>query len=208
MKFIKKPWFIPIVLAIVILVIGNYYIKNLVTQVENLSENEIRNQLEAAYGGKVERLSLEGTLFEVELSRNKDVYLAMVDAETGKVLSLIQTKEVVEEDGALDEMENTEPPVPDTAQTGEATPEPNQPTPSGPKVTTPEPKTSTTVLISEKQAIKIARGQLKGEVEDVEFVRTNDGGYYLVEIDDNQDDEATFQIHAISGKILSVTRDD
>jgi len=64
------------------------------------------------------------------------------------------------------------------------------------------------VLISEKQAMKIALGQLKGEVEDIEFVRTNDGGYYLVEIDDNKDNEATFQIHAISGKILSVTWDD
>jgi len=147
-------------------------------------------------------------MFEVELSRNKDVYLATVDAETGEVLSLIQTKEVVEKelpiasvekDDAIDEVESTEQSVQDEVQTGEATPEPNQTVP---------PKTSTTVLISEKQAMKIALGQLKGEVEDIEFVRTNDGGYYLVEIDDNKDNEATFQIHAISGKILSVTWDD
>lgn len=209
MKIIKKPWFIPIVLAIVILAVGGYYMKYLISNAETLPEHVIRKQLEETYGGKVERLSLDGTMFEAELSRNKAVYLATVDAETGKVLSLIQTKEVVEEelpiatvekDGVIDETENTEPLVQDNLQTSEAT--------SEPQVTTPEPKTSTTVLISENQAIKIALSQLKGEVEDVDFVRTNEGGYYLVEIDDNQDDDATFQIHAISGKILSVTRDD
>ena len=200
MKIIKKPWFFPIVLAIVILAVGGYYMKYLISNAETLPEHVIRKQLEETYGGKVERLALDGTMFEAKLSRNKNVYLATVDAETGKVLSLIQTKEVVEEDGVIDETETTKPLVQDNLQTGEAT--------SEPEVTTPEPKTSTTVLISEKQAIKIALSQLKGEVEDVEFVRTNEGGYYLVEIDDNQDDEATFQIHAISGKVLSVTRDD
>ena len=273
MKIIKKPWFIPIVLTIVILAVGGYYMKHLVSNAETLPENEIRKQLEETYGGKVERLSLEGTMFEVELSRNKDVYLATVDAETGKVLSMIQTKEVIEEEipiasaekeditddkDTVTETNNTETIGQDKAPTDERATEPKQPiasepktvvteskqpTPSQPKAaatapkqpapkpkatttepkktvvpeskpktstnqTTP-PKTSTTVLISENQAIKIALGQLKGEVEDVEFVQTSDGGYYLVEIDDDdQDDEATFQIHAISGKILSVTWDD
>ncbi|WP_203247474.1 PepSY domain-containing protein [Sporosarcina beigongshangi] len=239
MKIIKKPWFIPIVLTIVILAVGGYYTKHLVSNAETLPENEVRKQLEETYGGKVERLSLDGTMFEVELSRNKDAYLATVDAETGKVLSMIQTKEVIEKEmpiasakqgdstedkDSVTEANNTETVAQDKAPT-----EPEQPAPSKPKVTTAEPKTavtpetkpktstnqttppktSTTVLISENQAINIALGQLKGEVEDVEFVQTSDGGYYLVEIDDNdQDDEATFQIHAISGKILSVTRDD
>jgi len=212
MKIIEKPWFIPIVLTIVILAVGGYYMKYLISDAETLPEAEIRKQLETTYGGKVERLSLKGTIFEVELSRNKNVYLATVDAENGKVLSLIQTKEVVEEelpigsaekDDVIDETENTEPLVQDKVQTGEATTEPKKPVAPESK-----PKTPTTVLISEKQAIKIALAQLKGEVEDVEFVQTNDGGYYLVEIDDNKDEEMTFQIHAISGKILSVTRDD
>lgn len=259
LKIIKKPWFIPIVLTIVILAVGGYYTKHLVSNAETLPENEIRKQLEETYGGKVERLSLDGTMFEVELSRNKDVYLATVDAETGKVLSMIQTKEVIEEEmpiasaeqddiaddkDTVTEANNTETVVQDKVPTDEGATEPKQsaasepktvvteskqPTPSQPKaaVTEPKkavvpeskpktstnqttpPKTPTTVLISENQAIKIALGQLKGEVEDVEFVQTSDGGYYLVEIDDDdQDDEATFQIHAISGKILSVTWDD
>ncbi|REB06136.1 hypothetical protein DVB69_13900 [Sporosarcina sp. BI001-red] len=68
-----------------------------------------------------------------------------------------------------------------------------------------------TVIISKQQAIKIALGQLNGEVDDVDFVNTSEGGYYLVEIEidvDDGPDEATYQIHAISGKIMSVTWDD
>ena len=239
MKIIKQPWFIPIVLTIVILAVGNFYMKNLVSNAETLPESEIRKQLEDAYGGKVERLSQKGNIYEVELSRNKGVYLAEVDAETGKVLSLIQTKEVIEEevpiasigkDAATGETEKKEP---DTAQTGEATTEPKEPATSESNATTTQPKkpvvpdskpntsstgknnnqtappkTPTTVLISENQAIKIAQGQLKGEVDNIDFVQTTDGGYYLVEIENDQDEEATFQIHAISGKILSVTWDD
>jgi len=62
-------------------------------------------------------------------------------------------------------------------------------------------------IITEQQAIDIALQQLKGEVDSVDFEETSEGGYYLVEIE-TQHDEATFQIHAVSGKILSVSWDD
>jgi len=62
-------------------------------------------------------------------------------------------------------------------------------------------------IITEQQAIQIALKQLKGEVDSVDFEETSEGGYYLVEIE-TQEDEATFQIHAVSGKVLSVTWDD
>lgn len=62
-------------------------------------------------------------------------------------------------------------------------------------------------IITEQQAVQIALEQLKGEVDSVDFEETSEGGYYLVEIE-TQDDEATFQIHAVSGKVLSVTWDD
>ncbi|QFF98138.1 hypothetical protein PB01_04505 [Psychrobacillus glaciei] len=74
-----------------------------------------------------------------------------------------------------------------------------------------------TVLISEEQAIKTAQQQIKGTVESNSFVKTNEGGYYLivmkVSLSDSDSKEgsktkqskATIQVHAISGKILSVT---
>jgi len=67
------------------------------------------------------------------------------------------------------------------------------------------------VIITKEQAIDIALGQLKGDVDKVEFESTSEGGFYLIEIEqdnkDADDIEAVFQIHAISGKIMSVTWD-
>ncbi|MFF2753580.1 PepSY domain-containing protein [Psychrobacillus sp. NPDC058041] len=77
-------------------------------------------------------------------------------------------------------------------------------------------KTST-ILITEEQAIKTAIQQVKGTVENSSFVKTNEGGYYLVvmkaslpetdskEASKTKKSKATIQVHAISGKILSVT---
>ncbi|WP_391120223.1 PepSY domain-containing protein [Psychrobacillus sp. L3] len=74
-----------------------------------------------------------------------------------------------------------------------------------------------TVLISEEQAIKTAQQQIKGTVESNSFVKTNEGGYYLIVMKASLSDtdskegsktkqsKATIQVHAISGKILSVT---
>ncbi len=223
MKIIKKPWFIPIVLAILILIIGNYYTKQSVSKAETLPEDEIRKQLEEMYEGKVERLSLKGSMYEVELSRSNAVYLAEVDAGTGKVLSLFQTKEATPiasagEKEAAPKEEIVEKPIEETDQSQKETTSESEiskaETPSSEAVEkkpAPPKKDAQTVLISKKEAIQIALSQLNGEVDDVDFVRTSEGGYYLVEIEvdnDERGDEAVYQIHAISGKILSVTWDD
>lgn len=90
---------------------------------------------------------------------------------------------------------------------------------SEPKKPEAEAKTDTvtTVLISEEQAIKKAQQQQKGTVESSSFVKSNEGGYYLIvmkaTIPENDSKEsakekktkATIQVHAISGKILSIT---
>ncbi|WP_144509641.1 hypothetical protein [Bacillus sp. FJAT-22090] len=80
-----------------------------------------------------------------------------------------------------------------------------------------KPEKSTTILITEEQAIKKAQQQQKGTVENSSFVKTNEGGYYLIvmkgivsesdskESTKEKKTKATIQVHAISGKILSVT---
>ncbi|WP_277585970.1 hypothetical protein [Psychrobacillus antarcticus] len=70
-----------------------------------------------------------------------------------------------------------------------------------------------TVLITGDEALKIAQQQQKGTVENNSFVKTNEGGYYLIVMTATKTEEsvkekktkATIQVHAISGKILSVT---
>ena len=61
--------------------------------------------------------------------------------------------------------------------------------------------------LTEQQISTIARSQFSGEVDDIEFVDTNDGGYYNVDIE-NEEDEATLQIHALTGEVLTITYDD
>jgi len=74
-----------------------------------------------------------------------------------------------------------------------------------------------TVLITADEALKIANQQVKGIVESNSFVKSNEGGYYLIVMTAPKTEEtkdttvkdkktkATIQVHAISGKILSVT---
>ncbi len=71
---------------------------------------------------------------------------------------------------------------------------------------------SSSVLITEKRALRIALLQYKGSFEKISFQKTKDGGYYLVTLKDvpkekesKEKQKATIQIHAISGKIISVT---
>lgn len=72
-----------------------------------------------------------------------------------------------------------------------------------------------TTLISKEEAANIALDALPegmiGEVDDIDFVETTEGGYYLVEIEidtDDDEDEVIYQIHAISGEVLTTKWDD
>lgn len=76
-------------------------------------------------------------------------------------------------------------------------------------VTAEQPTAKSGGVISREEAIAIARETLNGEVQEVEFTETADGGYYLVEIEnDETDQEATIEIHAIRGETLTVDWDD
>ncbi|KXH83826.1 PepSY domain-containing protein [Sporosarcina sp. HYO08] len=209
MKLLKKPWLIPVILTILILVAGDFFTKQFVTKAEAMPEGEIRHQLEEMYGGQVKQLALKGLVYEVELTNKQGIYEMEVDAETGKVLSLAQTKK--ETSTAKQDEKNHE--VGTAPSDNENLPKDVQKENIGQneKPTGSSELKEETVLISKQQAINIALAQQKGEVDDVDFVRTESGGYYIVEIEvenDARGDEVYFQIHAISGKILSVTWDD
>lgn len=64
-------------------------------------------------------------------------------------------------------------------------------------------------VITEAEAIAIARKTLNGEVQDVEFTETEDGGFYLIEIEkDSTDQEAAIRVHAVRGETLTVEWED
>ena len=61
--------------------------------------------------------------------------------------------------------------------------------------------------LTKEEVVKIARSQFAGSVDDVEFIATDDGGYYNIDLE-NQEDEATLQIHALTGDIIMIKYDD
>ncbi|MDR7076545.1 putative membrane protein YkoI [Neobacillus niacini] len=62
--------------------------------------------------------------------------------------------------------------------------------------------------LAEPETVQIARTQVEGEVDDIWLETVNDQTYYFVKIETNDDREATVQIHAITGEVVSVTWDD
>ncbi len=236
MKGMKKPWLVTILLLAVIIVAGSYYVGSSLIREDPLSEKDIRTQLEEKYGGTVDQISRDGRIYRTEMMRQGAVYAAEIDAFTGQVLSLNQlskpektSPKILSEKEVRDIIagkytgeierislnESEEVPMYEVevakeqalvtvridALVGEIISEKVQEEPAE------------NVLITRERAIEIALGQLQGEVEYVTFKQTDDGGYYLVEIEQDDEDghddlEAIFQIHAISGEIMSVTWDD
>ncbi|SDO16778.1 PepSY domain-containing protein [Halobacillus aidingensis] len=62
--------------------------------------------------------------------------------------------------------------------------------------------------ITEEKAKAVALNEIEGEVDDIDFESEGDPAFYLVEIERPGGEEATVQIHALSGEIMSVTWDD
>ncbi|NYF23317.1 PepSY domain-containing protein [Sporosarcina sp. JAI121] len=231
MQFFKKSWFIPTLLTIVILMAGGLYIGSLINKKAPIAADDIRSQLESMYGGTVDQIVIEDDVYKVEMNRSGASYSAEIDAATGSVLSLVQTGEIKEEiPQVLSETKLKE--IIARKYSGEAerislntsgkAPVYEVKLSKDPKFTkvTVDAITGKTIsekvkettgenaLITKENAIAIAQGQLKGEIDDVSYEKTNDGGYYLIEIEAADGREGTFQIHAISGKIISVTWDD
>lgn len=174
-----------------ILAIGN------ITADTLLSKNEIQSRVESLYNGKVDAIIEKDDQYAVTFSTENATYEVIVDAENARFseLELIFDKPDV---AVTEEKTQTNKPstTPPTAQPN------SQEKPSAENPTSQKP-----IILTEQQAIAIAQKQFKGELEDINFYSTSEGGYYLVEIDGEQE-EAVLQIHAVTGKILSVSFDD
>ncbi|MEK4249843.1 PepSY domain-containing protein [Paenibacillus sp. FSL W7-1287] len=73
---------------------------------------------------------------------------------------------------------------------------------------TPVPSSTTTALVSEKKASEIALKQIAGEIDDIDLHSKGDQRYYLIEIESTDGQDAVVQIHAVSGKVMSISWDN
>ena len=220
-----KKWLIPIIVIVMSCAAALWFLQNRFFNVEPLNETEAIAHIESLYSGHVKHIEKNDHYYEVQLTRDGATYDVELDANTRQITDLTlreaattpllteaQVRKVVG-DYTHGEIESVT--LKDTyydvkvenediikilkidKYTGEVLSETET-------IKEADKPSYVEAVISEQQAIQIALQELKGEVDSVDYEETTDGGYYLVEIE-SDDNEAIFQIHGVSGKVLSVT---
>ncbi|WP_053365949.1 PepSY domain-containing protein [Bacillus sp. FJAT-27245] len=198
---------------------------------EAMTKEDAKKLVENRYGGNVSFLQAKKQLYYARLDIKNQSYEVKIDSKTGKILSIDPIGPVNEgptsvlsedeikkiilskagrelisfkktESGGRpvfvavvrDTDQNTTT-VSVDAETGEVLSE---------KTTPANPPTR----LTEKKAIAIAQKEVKGKLDDVDLETENGQTFYLIEIKTSDDREATVQIHAITGAVMSVTWDD
>lgn len=241
MKWWKSPWLWTVLLAVVIAAGSNWYIEQIMqddtvpeevvkSRLETMYRGKVQQMAEGDDGYEAEIIRNGAVYTAVIDHKNGKVKSMSLVKEAEPDVAVVPEKEEppVEKETKPEPEVQPEPkpepkpepqPVPDPAQKPAPAPAP-APTPVKPvdkpqPEPKPQPEKKQSVVLTGQQAVNIALKRLNAgvpvEVDDVDFVETAQGGYYLVELELDTDadlDEVVYQIHAISGKVLSVSWDD
>ncbi|WP_186763828.1 PepSY domain-containing protein [Planomicrobium sp. CPCC 101079] len=198
---------------------------------EEINAEEAGAKVEELYDGKVEETRTAGDSYEVKFAREGGQYAAVVDKESGQIRSVelirkSETPQKLTEDEAaaiaLQEAEGEAGKVVYSKESNEfqvevkgaekiSTVFVSADTGEVRKITNEavEAKPASEPVITQDKAIGIAKKTLDGEVGEVEFVASEDGGYYLVDIENEEtEQEVLVQVHAIRGETMTVEWDD
>lgn len=188
---------------------------------ERMSENEAIDKVQKLYPGAISNAELDGDVYRLQLVSDLGKYDLAVDSRKGNIVSIEQVekgKGNPENPDQTGQQPGTHEPDNTGADQGK-----NQNTPpseSGGKGSdsTPEdsnigedsdPETPPMRMITKEYAKKVSLAKVPGTVEDIEYRDEDDGSrYYLVEIEKSNGKEATIQVNAITGKIMTITWDD
>lgn len=213
-----------------------WLIQDRLLETDSLTIQEASAKVEDLYGGTVSSFEETNNIYHIALKRNNQNYDFQIDPETGSILSLnkkdaeqnmdsstqVKTKQEIRSllnarnKGTIQsiKLQNSgdrpqyivEATQQETlmklvvdALTGEVISETAKEQNSADANKAP--------IITIEKAKQIALSQLNGTVEYVIYEAEEDGGYYLVEIEGDEED-VVYQIHAVSGKIISVTTED
>lgn len=231
MKIFGKPWFLPILITILLLVGGGIFILTMTEKEDEISHEGMRSRIEQMYGGTVFNIIQENGRYKAFLKRGDGDYQVLAERMNGDIISITllenetlpeatvksqeEIKAIITEKykGTLERIvlnSQKKPPVymvemskdeklfalSIDAVTGNVLD------------TTEKQMTTDLALLSKEQAIDRAKTQLNGEVEYITYEETAEGGYYLIEIETDNDQEAVIQVHGVTGEILTVTWDD
>ncbi|SFF79755.1 Peptidase propeptide and YPEB domain-containing protein [Halobacillus alkaliphilus] len=122
------------------------------------------------------------------IEKVEDRYLVALQLETGTY-----RLEMAEGDGRIIRMDRT-----------------GEPSPANDEPANPESpdETENKQPITEEQARGIALERVNGEIDDVDYESSEEGPYFLIEVELDDDREATIQVHAITGEIMTVSWND
>lgn len=236
MKKLSWFWVTMCSIIIVIVLVSWQQYGKLSPSAEMLTEQEAEKLVQERYQGEVTLLKLADEQYQIELQKQNKLYVIRLDAKSGKIISFNEStespsptpdspleSEMTEEElkqivlnavnGSLVSFEKV-----DTNQQPSYKAIVNE----ADKQTTIIVDASTGTILSttssvinqppktltENEAVKIAKTQVHGEVDDIWLDSAGDQTYYLVKIETNDDREATVQIHAITGDVMSVSWDD
>jgi len=188
--------------VIIFLTFGSWLLAIQMTSAEPLTLEEATNRVTELYTGDIVEVNEENTVYKITIKLDTGIYEVEIDKKTGEVGKMSRTK-VGDSDGI--EEQGTE--TPSNNQSNIEAPEHQQePLPTdNPSLYQPTPVKQ----LTEQEAITIAKSKVAGEVEDIDIGQSGGVSYYLIEIEnDEADREATVQINAISGEVMSITWDD
>ncbi|KZS45906.1 peptidase M4 [Paenibacillus glucanolyticus] len=207
----KVSLLLGVVLVVAVMIIVNAVWSPFSRSTEAMSQAEaVRGVLEQYQGGEIIKASLEGEMYRMELQSDTGKYELTVDARNGDIVSIkpLDQAEVKPEPEPVDPVDPVQspdqgnPPKPGE-NGGEGTT--NGESGNGTGINNPEPPKT---MITKEQATKLSLGKVAGTVEDVEYRESKSSRYYLVEIEREDGREATIQVHAITGEIMTITWDD
>lgn len=151
-----------------------------------LEEKTVIQSVLLQYPGEVLESQRLDNFYLLKLERTQGKYEVKVNAYDGVIESIKRTQAYTD---AKQEPQNHKP---------GSTPNKETPTP----VSKPDPMS---LVITEKEAAKLAANAVNGTSDDIELHRNEKGFYYLVEIEVKDGREAVVQVNAVSGSIDSIT---
>lgn len=200
---------------------------NHISNANKKSTEEVYKNIETMYGGEITTFKNNGNQYEMQLSKNGATYHIKVRTNDGKILLMKRTDLVgLKQENLISKKElqqiikknyggkisqiflNTQKNLPVyhvqlnnqnkslsllvDATTGDILSE------------TKVDEIKKSLLLSKKEAEKIAKQKWNGKILNSTYYERSNGGYYLVEIV-VKGETKTIQIHAITGKIMSIT---
>ncbi|MGC6583423.1 PepSY domain-containing protein [Paenibacillus sp. Dod16] len=212
----KVSLLLGIVMLVAVMIIVNAVWSPFSRSTSAMSMDEVVEEVLSQYpGGEITKTALDGGVYRLELQSATGTYEMTVDARQGDIVSIEQRdKTAVKPDP-----EPGGPREPDQPTEPDSDNPPSEPADNGGKGAaegagdgesgngsgTSEPPAT---MITKEYAIKLSLEKVPGTVEDVEYRESKSSRYYLVEIERADGREATIQVHAITGKIMTVTWDD